>query len=182
MKLVATVLKDVFIVEPQVFGDNRGFFMESFNQRRFDESIGAQHSFVQDNQSRSSTGVLRGLHYQRAPHAQAKLVRVTRGSVFDVAVDVRRSSPTFGQWVGVELSDENHRQLWIPVGFAHGYAVTSETAEVLYKTTDYYTPSAEVCIRWDDPAIGVRWPLTVSPVLSAKDLAGVMLDAAPVFD
>jgi dTDP-4-dehydrorhamnose 3,5-epimerase len=170
MKVTPTTIAGLLILEPRVFGDERGFFMESFNQRSFNEAVGQQISFVQDNHSRSAKGVLRGLHFQRPPHAQGKLVRVTHGAVFDVAVDIRDGSPTFGQWVGVELSGQNHRQLWIPAGFAHGFLVTSESADFLYKTTDYYVPAAEGCIRWDDPTLGIAWPLTdITPRLSGKD-------------
>jgi dTDP-4-dehydrorhamnose 3,5-epimerase len=173
----------VLILEPKVFGDERGFFMESFNQRVFDEAVGHHVEFVQDNHSRSARGVLRGLHYQLPPHAQGKLVRVTQGSVFDVAVDMRKGSPTFGRWVGVELSGTNHRQFWIPPGFAHGFVVTSDSADFLYKTTDYYAPQAEGAVRWDDPTIGVQWPLEgLAPLLSAKDAQAPLLAAAPHFD
>lgn len=183
MKITPTSLPDVLILEPTVHGDARGFFLESFNQKRFDEAVGRHIEFVQDNHSRSARGVLRGLHYQRAPHAQGKLVRVTSGVVFDVAVDLRRSSPNFGQWVGAELSADNHRQMWVPPGFAHGFLVLSASADFLYKTTDYYAPSAEVSLRWDDPAIGIRWPdVGTVPTLAAKDQAGLALAHAPVFD
>lgn len=181
MKVIPTAIPGVLILEPKVFGDERGFFMESFNQKTFDEAVGRHVEFVQDNHSRSTKGVLRGLHYQLPPHAQGKLERVVSGSVFDVAVDVRRSSPTFGKWVGVELSGENHRQLWLPEGMAHGFLVLSESADFLYKTTDYYAPSAECCIRWNDPDIGIDWPHT-SPLLSAKDAQGLPLSAAALFD
>ena len=170
MKVTPTAIADVLILEPKVFGDERGYFMESFNQRAFNTAVGHEVEFVQDNQSRSARGVLRGLHYQLPPHAQGKLVRVTLGRVFDVAVDIRAGSPTFGQWVGTELSDTNHRQMWIPPGLAHGFLVLSESADFLYKTTDYYAPQAERSLRWDDPAIGIAWPDTdPPPVLSAKD-------------
>ena len=170
MKVTATAIPDVLLLEPKVFGDERGFFMESFNQSAFNEAVGREVTFVQDNHSRSAKGVLRGLHYQLPPHAQGKLVRVTLGRVFDVAVDIRRASPTFGQWVGVELSDTNYRQLWIPPGFAHGFLVTSDSADFLYKTTAYYDPTNERALRWDDPAIAISWPdVGVSPLLSAKD-------------
>jgi len=159
MKVIRTAIDGVLILEPKVFGDERGFFMESFNQKAFNEAVGHEVSFVQDNHSRSAKGVLRGLHYQRAPHAQGKLVRVTQGSVFDVAVDIRKGSPTYGQWVGVELSDQNHKQLWMPPGLAHGFLVVSESADFLYKTTDYYAPQAEGSIRWDDPLLSITWPL-----------------------
>lgn len=180
MKLVETRIPDVLILEPQVFGDARGFFYESFNQRRFQELTGIAANFVQDNHSRSAQNVLRGLHYQiRQP--QGKLVRVIAGEVFDVAVDLRRSSATFGQWAGVTLSAENRRQLWIPHGFAHGFVVTSEAAEFLYKTTDYWAPEHERGIRWDDPAIGIEWPLATAPLVSAKDAAASLLSDAEVF-
>ena len=182
MKVTPTAIPEVLILEPRVFGDERGFFFESFNQKAFDEAVGAHVEFVQDNHSRSARGVLRGLHYQLPPHAQGKLVRVVRGGVFDVAVDVRRSSPSFGQWVGVGLSEANHRQLWLPPGFAHGFIVTSDSADFLYKTTNYYTPAAERCIRWDDPALGIAWPAAAAPTLSAKDMQGLLLTAAQVFD
>jgi dTDP-4-dehydrorhamnose 3,5-epimerase len=172
MNVITTAIEGVLILEPKVFGDARGFFMESFNQKTFNEAIGHEVTFVQDNHSRSSNGVLRGLHYQRPPHAQGKLVRVTHGSVFDVAVDIRAGSPTFGQWVGVELSGENHRQLWLPAGMAHGFLVTSESADFLYKTTDYYAPQAEGCVLWSDPAVAIAWPdVGTPPQLAAKDAA-----------
>ena len=163
MKLTATAIADVLIIEPRVFGDARGFFYESFNQQAFDDATGARYQFVQDNHSRSSKGVLRGLHYQ-VEQPQGKLVRVARGRVFDVAVDIRKSSPTFGKWVGVELSEDNHRQLWVPPGLAHGFVVLSETADFLYKTTDYYAPAHERCIAWNDPAVGIEWPLAQSGI------------------
>ncbi|HQS29789.1 MAG TPA: dTDP-4-dehydrorhamnose 3,5-epimerase [Halothiobacillus sp.] len=171
MKVTPTKIPDVLILEPEVFGDERGFFMESFNARKFAEATGLDVQFVQDNHSRSAKGVLRGLHYQ-LQQPQGKLVRVVRGAVFDVAVDIRKHSATFGQWVGVELSAENHRQLWVPAGFAHGFLVLSETADFLYKTTDYYAPGHERCIRWDDPTIGIEWPINVPPALSGKDAQG----------
>jgi dTDP-4-dehydrorhamnose 3,5-epimerase len=180
MQVVTTALPDVLILEPKVFGDERGFFFESFNARRFAEATGLHPEFVQDNHSRSAKGVLRGLHYQ-VQQAQGKLVRVTAGEVFDVAVDLRRSSPTFGQWVGVHLSAENKRQLWVPEGFAHGFVVLSAFAEFLYKTTDYYAPEHERSIRWDDPTLAIDWPLTDAPQLSAKDQAGLNFQDAPVF-
>lgn len=180
MQVIPTAIPEVLIIEPKVFGDTRGFFFESYNERAFAQASGLVVPFVQDNHSRSAQGVLRGLHYQiRQP--QGKLVRVVRGSVFDVAVDLRKSSPTFGQWVGVELSESNHRQLWVPPGFAHGFLVTSESADFLYKTTDYYAPEHERCIAWDDPAIGIRWPLEGAPQLSAKDKAGLALAQAETF-
>jgi dTDP-4-dehydrorhamnose 3,5-epimerase len=171
MKVIPTAIPDVLVFEPRIFGDTRGFFIESFNQRVFNEAVGHNDThFVQDNHSRSTHGVLRGLHYQLPPHAQGKLVRVTQGSVFDVAVDIRKASKTFGQWVGVELNGENHRQLWIPPGLAHGFLVLSESADFLYKTTQYYAPTAEGCIRWDDPQIKINWPLEgLQPSLSDKD-------------
>jgi dTDP-4-dehydrorhamnose 3,5-epimerase len=185
MKVTPTAISEVLVLEPRVFGDARGFFFESYNERAFRDAAGVDVKFVQDNHSRSARGVLRGLHYQlRQP--QGKLVRVVRGAVFDVAVDVRRSSPTFGRWVGTELSEENHRQMWVPAGFAHGFLVLSEFADFLYKTTDYYAPEHERCIAWNDPAIGVEWPLQpagiASPVLSAKDQSGAALGAADLFD
>ena len=183
MKVVPTVVRDVLILEPQVFGDARGFFQESFNQRAFDAAVGRHTAFVQDNHSRSARGVLRGLHFQLPPHAQGKLVRVTHGRVFDVAVDIRRSSPTFRQWVGVELSGENHRQLWLPPGMAHGFLVLSDSADFLYKTTDYYAPEAERAIRWDDPDLAIAWPLgAVAPQLSTRDAAALRMSEAPLFD
>jgi dTDP-4-dehydrorhamnose 3,5-epimerase len=182
MKVTPTAIPDVLIIEPKVFGDERGFFMETFNQRAFDAAVGRHVEFVQDNHSRSTRGVLRGLHYQQAPHVQGKLVRVVRGSVFDVAVDVRRTSPTFGRWVGVELSEANHRQLWLPPGFAHGFLVTSDSADFLYKTTGFYEPRAERSIRWDDPRLAIVWPDTaLPPTLSPKDAAAPLLDQAETF-
>jgi dTDP-4-dehydrorhamnose 3,5-epimerase len=176
MKVTPTVIDGVLVIEPRVFGDERGFFLESFNQKAFDAAVGAHVAFVQDNHSRSGRGVLRGLHYQAAPHAQGKLVRVVQGTVFDVAVDVRKSSPTFGRWVGIELSEANHRLLWLPPGMAHGFLVTSERADFLYKTTAYYAPEAERCIAWNDPAIGIAWPdLGSPPRLSARDAAASTL-------
>ena len=181
MKVTPTAIPDVLILEPDVFGDARGFFMESFNARKFAEATGIDTPFVQDNHSRSARGVLRGLHYQiRQP--QGKLVRVVRGEVFDVAVDLRRASPTFGAWSGVVLSEENNRQLWVPPGFGHGFLVTSESADFLYKTTDYYAPEHERSVMWNDPAIGIEWPLDGAPLLSAKDKAGVLLAEAEVFE
>lgn len=180
MKVIATAIADVKILEPKVFGDARGFFMESFNEREFRELTGVTLPFVQDNHSRSARGVLRGLHYQ-VRQTQGKLVRVVRGAVFDVAVDVRRHSVTFGQWVGVELSEDNHRQLWVPPGFAHGFLVLSDIADFLYKTTDYYAPEHERCLMWNDPQIGIDWPGEEAPLLSAKDRAGLSLAVAEVF-
>jgi dTDP-4-dehydrorhamnose 3,5-epimerase len=181
MKVIATPLQGVLLLEPKVFGDARGFFMESFNARAFREVTGLDVSFVQDNHWRSAGGVLRGLHYQ-IHQAQGKLVRVVRGSVFDVAVDLRRSSETFGKWYGCELSEENNRQLWLPPGFGHGFLVTSESADFLYKTTDYYAPEHERSLAWDDPAVGVEWPLDGPPQLSAKDRAGKPLAECEVFE
>ncbi len=186
MKITPTAIADVLILEPKVFGDARGFFFESFNQAVFDAHIkqpnGQPYTFVQDNHSRSGYGVLRGLHFQ-TQQPQGKLVRVVRGAVFDVAVDIRQSSPTFGQWVGVDLSEANQRQLWVPPGLAHGFVVMSESADFLYKTTDYYAPAFERCIAWNDPTIGVGWPHSLKPQdiqLSAKDQAGVSLQEALV--
>ncbi|HEY5580415.1 MAG TPA: dTDP-4-dehydrorhamnose 3,5-epimerase [Rhodoferax sp.] len=175
-----TALPEVLILEPKVFGDARGFFFESFNQRDFAQATGLDVQFVQDNHSRSAKGVLRGLHYQ-IQHPQGKLVRVTQGEVFDVVVDMRRSSPNFGKWDGVLLSADNKRQLWVPPGFAHGFVVTSDTAEFLYKTTDYWYPEFERSLLWSDPAVGVRWPLTAEPQLAAKDAAAKTLAEAEVF-
>lgn len=174
MKITPTAIPDVLLVEPRVFGDARGFFFESFNRRAFQDATGLDLDFVQDNHSRSTRGVLRGLHYQ-VQQPQGKLVRVVRGAVFDVAVDIRQGSSTFGRWTGTELSEDNHRQLWIPPGFAHGFLVLSESADFLYKTTDYYAPQHERCIAWNDPAIGIDWPTAVAPQLSAKDQAGALL-------
>ncbi len=179
MKATSTTLPEVLVLEPKVFGDERGFFLESFNQRAFDAAVGYPISFVQDNHSRSARGVLRGLHYQLPPHAQGKLVRVTAGRVFDVAVDMRAGSPRFGHWAGTELSGENHRQLWIPPGFAHGFLVLSDSADFLYKTTDYYAPQAEAAVRWDDPTLGIAWPDSgLAPMLSAKDASAPLLGDA----
>jgi len=172
MQATRTDIPDVLILEPKVFGDARGFFLESYNERGFREATGLDVNFVQDNHSRSRRGVLRGLHYQ-VQQPQGKLVRVVRGAVFDVAVDIRVGSPTFGRWVGVELSEDNHRQLWIPPGLAHGFVVLSETADFLYKTTDYYAPAHERCLMWNDPQVGIAWPdLGEPPLLSAKDQQG----------
>lgn len=182
MNVVTTALPGVLVLEPKVFGDERGFFFESFNERRFGEVIGAYGNalrFVQDNHSKSAAGVLRGLHYQ-IQQAQGKLVRVVAGAAFDVAVDIRKSSPTFGRWVGVELSAENKKQLWIPPGFAHGFVALADGTEFLYKTTDYWAPQHERCIRWDDPAIGITWPVE-SPVTSEKDRKGSLLADAEIF-
>lgn len=180
MRAIATAIPEVLILEPRVFGDERGFFFESFNARAFAEATGLQRQFVQDNHSRSQRGVLRGLHYQ-IEQAQGKLVRVTAGEVLDVAVDIRRSSPTFGRWVSVRLSAENKRQLWVPEGFAHGFVVLSDYAEFLYKTTDYYAPAHERSIRWDDPALAIDWQFEGTPQLSAKDQAGLTLQEAELF-
>lgn len=184
MNIVQTKIPDLLIVEPQVFGDDRGFFMESFNQRKWEQTTGLQTRFVQDNHSRSAQGVLRGLHFQ-TQQVQAKLVRVVQGEVFDVAVDLRKSSPCCGQWVSCHLSAENKRQFWIPEGFAHGFLVLSETAEFLYKTTDYYAPDFEGCIRWDDPDLAIEWPLGAlggPPLLSRKDAQGKNFKDAFRFD
>ena len=176
-------LPGVLVIEPTVFGDDRGFFMESWNRRSFAEETGLDVSFVQDNHSRSVGGVLRGIHYQLAPCAQGKLVRVAAGSVWDVAVDLRRSSPAFGRWVGVELSAANHKQLWIPPGFGHGFLVLGESADVLYKATAHYAPDYDRSLRWDDPRLGIDWPLDgVAPILSGKDAGAPLLDDADVFD
>ncbi|CAH0301932.1 dTDP-4-dehydrorhamnose 3,5-epimerase [Pseudomonas sp. Bi70] len=180
MHIIQTAIPDVLILEPKVFGDERGFFFESFNARAFGEATGLNPNFVQDNHSRSQRGVLRGLHYQ-VQQAQGKLVRVTAGEVYDVAVDLRRQSPTFGQWVGAHLSADNKRQMWVPKGFAHGFVVLSEFAEFLYKTTDYYAPAHERCIRWDDPKLAIDWQLQEEPRLSAKDQQGLSFDEAEVF-
>jgi len=181
VKVTPTAIPEVLVIEPRVFGDARGFFYESYNQRAFDEAIGRHVEFVQDNHSRSGRGVLRGLHYQ-IEQPQEKLVRVVRGAVFDVAVDIRKSSLTFGQWVGVELSEENGKQMWVPQGFAHGFLVLSESADFLYKTTDYYAPAHERAIRWDDPSVGIVWPdLGVAPTLSAKDSGATPFKIAQIF-
>lgn len=180
MNVITTPLEGVLVLEPRVFGDDRGYFFESYNALRFKELSGVDPVFVQDNHSRSAKGVLRGLHYQ-IQQAQGKLVRVTEGAVFDVAVDLRKSSPTFGQWFGIELSAENKRQLWIPAGFAHGFVVTSEVASFLYKTTDYWAPEFERAVLWNDPAIGIDWPLDGEPQLSGKDQAAALLADAEVF-
>jgi dTDP-4-dehydrorhamnose 3,5-epimerase len=180
MNVIKTPLDGLLVLEPRVFGDDRGFFYESFNARTFAELTGVQAAFVQDNHSRSARNVLRGLHYQ-IEQSQGKLVRVSSGAVFDVAVDLRKSSATFGQWYGVELSADNKRQLWIPPGFAHGFMVTSEHAEFLYKTTDYWAPEHERAVLWNDPAIGIEWPLDGAPLLSGKDQAAVPLADAEVF-
>lgn len=181
MKIIPTAIADVLIVEPRVFGDARGFFFESFNQQAFKNATGLNLDFVQDNHSRSAKGVLRGLHYQ-IEQPQGKLVRVVRGAVFDVAVDLRKASATFGQWAGMELSEENKRQMWVPPGFAHGFLTLSESADFLYKTTDYYAPQFERCVAWNDPAIGIMWPAGVMPKLSTKDQDGVHLSVAHTFE
>ena len=181
MNVIKTAIPDLLIFEPKVFGDDRGWFMESFNQKLFDEAAGRHVSFVQDNHSMSRKGVLRGLHFQRPPHAQGKLVRVVSGSVWDVAVDIRRSSPYFGKWAGVELSAENKRQFWIPPGFAHGFLTLSETAEFLYKTDSFYHAPSEGSIAWNDPQLAIEWP-EHSPVLAAKDAAAPLLVNAVVFE
>ncbi len=174
MHATRLAIPDVVLLEPKVFGDARGFFFESFNQKAFNQATGTNYQFVQDNHSRSSRGVLRGLHYQ-IQQPQGKLVRVARGKVWDVAVDIRRSSPTFGQWVGAELSEDNQHQLWVPPGFAHGFVVLSESADFLYKTTDYYAPQHERCIAWNDPQLAIQWPYAETPSLSAKDAAAPLL-------
>jgi dTDP-4-dehydrorhamnose 3,5-epimerase len=180
MKITPTKIEDVLIIEPQVFGDQRGFFFESFNSKTFTEKTGLKLNFVQDNHSRSQQNVLRGLHYQ-IKQPQGKLVRTVVGEIFDVAVDIRKSSPTFGQWVGVNLSAENKQQIWVPAGFAHGFLVLSEVAEVLYKTTDFYAPEYERSILWNDPDIGINWHLKDQPILSPKDQSGLLLKEAEIF-
>lgn len=172
MNVIKTAISDVLIFEPKVFGDERGFFFESYNHKMFEEVVGHSVTFVQDNHSKSSKGVLRGLHYQLPPYTQGKLVRCTAGEVFDVAVDIRKNSRTFGQWVGVYLSGENKRQLWVPEGFAHGFYVVSDNAEFVYKCTDYYHPESESSILWNDPQINITWPLNLEPILSDKDQLG----------
>lgn len=181
IQVTETALPEIKIIEPKVFGDARGFFYESFNAREFDEQVAPGVTFVQDNHSRSAKGVLRGLHYQ-IRHAQGKLVRVVEGEVLDVAVDIRRASPNFGKWVGVRLSERNHRQLWVPPGFAHGFVVLSESAQFLYKTTDYWYPEFERSLLWSDPALGIDWQLDCEPVLAAKDAAGKRLSEADVYE
>ena len=181
MQAIQTSIPEIIIFEPKIFGDDRGFFYESFNQKVFEEATGLTANFVQDNHSKSAKNVLRGLHYQ-IQQPQGKLVRVTSGEVFDVAVDIRKSSPTFGQYVGVHLSAENKSMLWVPPGFAHGFVVLSETAEFLYKTTDFYAPQFERCISWSDPDIAIEWPIEGSPLLSAKDQQGANLNEAELFD
>lgn len=181
MNVVHTDIPDLLIFEPKVFGDERGFFLESYNYRTFSEVTGLDVQFVQDNHSRSEKNVLRGLHYQII-QPQGKLVRVVKGSVYDVAVDLRKSSPHFGKWVGAELSENNKRQIWIPPGFGHGFLVLSDEADFLYKTTDYYAPEYERCIRWNDPKLGIDWPLSEEPMLSGKDLQGVPFQNAEVYE
>jgi dTDP-4-dehydrorhamnose 3,5-epimerase len=180
MTVTRLAIPDVLLIEPKVFGDDRGFFFESYNHARFEEAAGKSLTFVQDNHSRSRKNVLRGLHYQ-IQQPQGKLVRVVQGAVFDVAVDIRKSSPTFGQWVGEILSEENKRQLWVPEGFAHGFVVLSDSADFLYKTTDYWAPQHERCIVWNDPAIGIQWPAGIEPMLSGKDAQGQSFQDAEVF-
>jgi len=180
VNVIHTTIPDLLVLEPRIFGDARSFFLESFNASTFHKATGLDVAFVQDNHSRSSKNVLRGLHYQiRQP--QAKLIRVVRGAVFDVAVDIRKSSRTFGQWFGAELSETNHRQIWVPSGFAHGFVVLSDSADFLYKTTDYYAPAHERCILWNDPDIGIQWPIEDAPQLSAKDRAGLRLNQVELF-
>ncbi|MFN3884198.1 MAG: dTDP-4-dehydrorhamnose 3,5-epimerase [Rhodocyclaceae bacterium] len=181
MKVTCTAIPDVLLIEPKVFNDARGFFFESYNRKAFREATGLDIDFVQDNHSKSVKGVLRGLHYQLPPRAQGKLVRVVQGAVFDVAVDIRESSPTFGRWVGEILSADNKKQLWIPPGFAHGFLTLSDTAEFLYKTTDYYAPELERTIRWDDPTLGIDWPIEGWPILAAKDAAAPLFERAERF-
>ena len=180
MKVIPTTLPEVLIIEPNIIGDNRGFFFESFNEKAFSQGTGLNVNFVQDNHSHSARGVLRGLHYQ-IQQPQGKLMRVVRGAVFDAAVDIRKSSPTFGQWVGVELTENNCRQLWTPLGFAHGFLVLSDSADFLYKTTDYYAPEFERSILWNDPTIGIQWPLDGEPQLSTKDKVALPLAQAEIF-
>jgi dTDP-4-dehydrorhamnose 3,5-epimerase len=181
MRIIPTALSEVLLLEPVIHGDPRGFFFESYNERRFVETVGREVRFVQDNHSRSSKNVLRGLHFQLPPFAQAKLVRVVSGAVFDVAADVRRSSPTFGQWVGAVLSGENQQQLWIPEGFAHGFLTLSESADVLYKTSGYYSPAGESSVAWNDPELDIDWPLGGAPLLSTKDSSAPLLKVALTF-
>jgi dTDP-4-dehydrorhamnose 3,5-epimerase len=181
MDVIQTTIPDVFIIEPKVFGDERGFFMESFNEKTFREKTGVTAQFVQDNHSRSGKNVLRGLHYQ-IKQPQGKLVRVVSGKVYDVAVDIRQKSPTFGQWTGCLLSETNKKQFWVPPGFAHGFVVLSDTADFLYKTTDYYAPEYERSILWNDPGINIDWQITDEPILSAKDRTGLPLEKAEVFE
>lgn len=180
MKIIDTAIADVKIIEPQVFGDERGFFFESFNKRLISEKLGIASDFVQDNHSQSVKGILRGLHFQTR-HVQGKLVRAVHGEVFDVAVDLRKNSPAFGKWVGIVLSEKNKRMAWIPPGFAHGFLVLSPEADFLYKTTDYYDPSSEICLCWNDPTVGIQWPIEEMPNLSAKDRAGKLWNEIPYF-
>ena len=181
MKVIPTAIPEILIIEPKVYGDERGFFFESFNQKEFNAAVKSEAEFVQDNHSRSTKGVLRGLHYQ-IENPQGKLVRVARGAVFDVAVDIRKASPTFGRWVGVELTEQNYRQLWVPAGFAHGFLVLSDSADFLYKTTNYYAPQHERCIAWNDKDIAINWPnISMEPKLSVKDTAGKNLHQADLF-
>jgi dTDP-4-dehydrorhamnose 3,5-epimerase len=182
VKVTPLALPEVLLIEPRVFEDNRGWFYESFNAQRFADSTGLDVTFVQDNHSRSAKGVLRGLHYQLTPHAQGKLVRVLAGSIVDVAVDIRRSSATFGRWVAETLEAQNRRQLYVPAGFAHGFLALEDGTEVLYKTTDYYAPAAERCIRWDDPELAIAWPAGLTPLLAGKDAAAPLLRGAEIFD
>jgi len=176
MKVIPLAIPDIILFEPRVFGDDRGFFFESFNQKTFEEIVGIATTFVQDNHSKSTKGVLRGLHYQLHPKAQGKLIRAIQGEIFDVVVDIRKDSPTFGQWLGEVLSADNKKQLWIPLGFAHGFLTLSETAEILYKATDFYAPEYERCIAWNDPDIGIEWPLQSEPITSERDQCGVLLN------
>ncbi|OKP01933.1 dTDP-4-dehydrorhamnose 3,5-epimerase [Xenorhabdus eapokensis] len=182
MNVIKTAIPDVLIFEPKIFGDERGFFFESFNQKIFEEAVGRSVTFVQDNHSKSSKGVLRGLHYQLAPYAQGKLVRCIAGEVFDVAVDIRKNSSTFGQWVGVHLSADNKRHFWIPEGFAHGFLTLTNTAEFLYKTTNYYAPQYESSIMWNDEKLAIEWPLEITPQFSAKDQAAPAFKNAQCFE
>jgi len=181
MNIIKTKIPDVLVIEPKIFGDDRGFFFESFNQKEFQDKTGLNCKFVQDNHSRSEKNVLRGLHHQ-IQQPQGKLVRVVEGEVFDVAVDIRKNSDTFGHWVGEHLSAENKKMLWVPAGFAHGFVVLSDTAQFLYKTTDYYAPEYERCIIWNDPQINIHWPIKSEPLLSSKDKSGTRLDTAEVFE
>ena len=181
MKVIPLTIPEIILFEPKVFGDDRGFFFESFNQNNFEEIAGIASTFVQDNHSKSTKGVLRGLHYQLHPKAQEKLIRVIQGEIFDVVVDIRKDSPTFGQWLGEVLSAENKKQIWIPLGFAHGFLTLSDTAEILYKTTDFYAPDFERCIAWNDSEIGIDWPINREPQLSQKDLRGLSLQQSEYF-
>ena len=181
MKAIPLTIPDIILFEPKVFGDDRGFFFESFNQHNFEEIAGIAPTFVQDNHSKSTKDVLRGLHYQLHPKAQGKLIRAIQGEIFDVVVDIRKDSPTFGQWLGEVLSADNKKQLWIPLGFAHGFLTLSDTAEILYKTTDFYSPDFERCIAWNDSEIGIDWPINREPLLSQKDLRGLSLQQSEYF-